>query len=780
MKSLSDSLTSFFQPALPHGQTAPGGQTGASSTDPDTKTGGFFTWVDGASASVTGFANGILAAVTTFVEAPVKSTTTILSNGDVADEDSVSVSEEEVVVVAEEKGKGNADHPGTPGRPALGNAPEKGTTTTVPNFDFEESASASGDEEVEEAHESAPPKTPRPSHSPLRHSQLLADVYTPDAIDTLLANSRARRKEAEQREATQRRIDAIVRWWKHDTSPPQEMLKRLEIEMVDLRSVAVLLKKLCGEGFMSPTYEPAVALVIAATNREDRSLHSLINDHTQASRQNATKGDLESDLRHVRAMLDACVPKLNFQNWTVQEAFSAMRVACPCPPSRLRSALAVLQNASTGPAERTRLAREFLAEIRYSNRDTHGSPQPMTLAQYLLSGMRSTANGLREGKCHYAARIVVQGGALYLLSGASLPLRIGFAVLGTGLPQLYACWRLYDVESSEYKADPSKAFTLAKIVSVAGPLLFTLGPIAAGGAIGSPALMSAGLSLGEGSSINAIGRVLRQAVQSWSMSSWTAGISLVHTDGIGLSADEQRSLNCVRDALYTATSILLLVVGPTVTQEWLKQSIAALKGTNLAQNAFLDAVQRSLYGGLNEMCDGWNPDVAKVACKLLWGREYIIQPGTQRNPGKDPQHFFNQTASRQITTAPSDILSAAAHLADEFGAPPAVGIALRSTSALFTGLWGSLRGRVVGIVNTTVPIDQEGSRNPSGLLSTATKTVQSLWRRSPAENRSWMYKRPAPPPTQSAPQATGEDESARENRFDISDSADNDNDADNR
>lgn len=558
------------------------------------------------------------------------------------------------------------------------------------------------------------------------------------------------------------------------------MLRRLETEMGDLQSVALLLKQLCDEGSTSQAFEPAMALVFAATQREDRSLHSLIQGGTQASRESASKQELEKDLKHVRKLLDACIPELDAQTLGLLQAFDAVRLTCTCPPSRLRFALAVIQNATSGPPARALLAQELLAEMRYSHRDTHGSTQPMTWAQYAMASLRVGANGLREGGCQYASRILAHGGALYLLSSASLPVRIGFAVLGTGLPQLYACWRLYAVESSEYKANPSKAFTLAKVMSIAGPLLLTIGTMAIGRGSGNDALMMAGLRAGETLAINAIGRVVRQIFQSWTMSPLTAGLSLVHADGIGLSAAEQQSLNCWRDALYVATSILLTFAGPIVAQEWLKRTIEAFKSANLARSAFSEAMIRALFGSLNEMCDGWNPDAAKVICKVLWGKDYVLQPGTQRNPGKDPDHALNQSASRLVFIAPADIFAAAAQLADDFGAPREVGMGLRVSSALWGGLLGALRGRVVSIVSTTAPLDQDGSRNPNGLLSKATKAAQSLGRSSSAANPQWLHTRPAAAPTQSVPQAPDDDPNAHENSVAISDGDDNENDADNR
>lgn len=740
--------------ALHDSACSPTAQPVASPIDPGWS---LFASITAASTSVKGFVNDIMAATATLGGASEKSAVTTVPNFEV--DEAVSASGDEGAEQAE-----MADHPGAPGRPTPGSGLQ--------------SASRSGSDSESGSEQPMTPRSPlaqaRSSGIP-RFSELRTEVCEPDAIDALLASARARMKEAEQQEATQTRIGSIVRWWKNEKSPPLAMLRHLEIELGDVQSVAVLLKQLCDSGSRHPGFEPAMALVIAATNREDRSLQSLVDGRAQASRDNATKRELEADLKHVRKLLDACVPELNAQRLGLLQAFGAIRFACMCPPSRLRSALAVLQNATSGPPERALLAKELLAEIRYSHRDAHGAPQPMTWAEYLLAGARSGANGLREGGCHWAARVLAQGGALYLISNASLPVRIGFAVLGTGLPQLYAVWRLHDVESSEYKAHPSKAFTLMKVLSLASPLLLTVGPIAAGGAMANNALMNVGLKIGEGLSINAIGRVVRQLFQSWTMSSLTAPVSLVHADGIGLSASEQMSLNCMRDDLYTATSILLIGVGPIVTQEWLKQAIAALKTAYPARNAFVEAMLRNILGGLNEMCDGWNPDAAKALRKLLWGEDYVLQPGTQRNPGKDPGHFLNQSASRVVSNTPSDIFSAAAQLADEMAAPREVGIALRLTSALFNGLVGGLRGRVISVVSTTTPMDQDGSRNPSGRLSWATKAAQSLWSPSATVNPSWLRTIPAPPPAQGATEASNEYEGSGEERSDVSDGNDNDN-----
>ena len=148
--------------------------------------------------------------------------------------------------------------------------------------------------------------------------------------------------------------------------------------------------------------------------------------------------------------------------------------------------------------------------------------------------------------------------------------------------------------------------------------------------------------------VNAIGRAVREFFQTWSRSKVTAGLDLVHADGTGLTASEQRWVNLVRDALYTATSLLLLCGGQALAKEWLAKVAASVVDTS---SAFAAAALLNIFTGLNDMCEGWSMDTARVICRRIWGDDYVLRPGTQHNPGIDPTHYFNHTASR-LTTGP--------------------------------------------------------------------------------------------------------------------------------
>ena len=181
--------------------------------------------------------------------------------------------------------------------------------------------------------------------------------------------------------------------------------------------------------------------------------------------------------------------------------------------------------------------------------------------------------------------------------------------------------------------------------------------------------------------VNAIGRAVREIFKTWSRSKATAGFNVVHADGTGLTASEQRWVNLVRDALYTATSLLLLFGGQALAKEWLAKVAASVADI---PSAFAAAALLNIFTGLNDMCEGWTMDMARVICKLIWGDEYVLQPGTQHNPGWDPTHFLTHAAARLTTGPIIDLFGAAAMVAAYFGLFD-LGKVLQSMGARFNG-----------------------------------------------------------------------------------------------
>jgi hypothetical protein len=212
--------------------------------------------------------------------------------------------------------------------------------------------------------------------------------------------------------------------------------------------------------------------------------------------------------------------------------------------------------------------------------------------------------------------------------------------------------------------------------------------------------------------VNAIGRAVREIFQTWSRSKATAGFKVVHADGTGLTASEQWWVNLVRDALYTATSLLLLFGGQALAKDWLAKVAASVADI---PSAFAAAALLNIFTGLNDMCEGWTMDMARVICKLIWGDEYVLQPGTQHNPGWDPTHFLTHAAAR-LTTGPTiDIFGVAAMVAAYFGLFD-LGKVLQSMGAGLNGGAAGYRGRLPSYL-TRERVDEDGPTEPNGLLN---------------------------------------------------------------
>ena len=504
----------------------------------------------------------------------------------------------------------------------------------------------------------------------------------------------------------------IATWWhlEGDVSPA-EMLQRLRTDMTD-RQLARMLTQLCA------TDDPLVinGAFVLAIELSDTKNQCIVH---MALGTSADAGNRDSDIAHVKAMLQQAAAHHTGRH----SAHAVLVLQGQIPPSRQRLALARISSADNIPPEIAELASELLAEMRYSNRRTHGAPQPMSRCQAIAAAARWLAQGWREGTvAQFAARVAVQGSFLYLSSVTPPWARLAFVAVGTGVPQLLAFMHFYNARSEEYKAHPSKSFNALQAVAIAGPLLLTVGTLATGRAMSNDALIEAGIQVGEMFAINAMGRAVRAAFSSWSQSSLTAGVDLVHADGVGLTAQEQQTVNCVRDGLYVATSVLLLAVGPNLAKEWLAQTVkavAALPGASYAQASLLN-----IFSSLSDMCEAWTVDAAKVVCKTLWGKDYVLKPGTQPNPGLNPQHFYDHAATRIMSGTTPDIFNASAKACELMKVDPAWAIGLQTTGAIFNGLVAALRGRVMNIVRTDAPLDQEGSRNPAGLLSASFQAAQ--------------------------------------------------------
>ena len=130
------------------------------------------------------------------------------------------------------------------------------------------------------------------------------------------------------------------------------------------------------------------------------------------------------------------------------------------------------------------------------------------------------------------------------------------------------------------------------------------------------------------------------------------------------------------------------------------------------------------------MCEAWCKEHVKSVCGLFWGDDYVLRPGTQHNPGIDPTHYLNHTASRLTTGPIIDMFMAAAAVASEMGASDHAVRALQSLGAVTNGLLGVLRGRVISHVNSEVSVDEDGTKEPAGLCTGIAEAVRYGARKS--------------------------------------------------
>jgi hypothetical protein len=215
-----------------------------------------------------------------------------------------------------------------------------------------------------------------------------------------------------------------------------------------------------------------------------------------------------------------------------------------------------------------------------------------------------------------------------------------------------------------------------------------------------------------------------------------AGFKLVHKDGTGLTAQEQKELNILRDALYVLACVVVIGVGGAFAQNYLR-ALFAMNGL-IAQHLG-KAMADALLGSIVEYLDGMFPDIAKAVVAAC-NSELVLQPGEQKFVNKQSfESFKTQTAVRVVTGSVPDLFSAMAAMADSCGLPPAVSATMRGLAALMTGLFMGPRGRTLNYLATDKPLIQDGAKNPAGLLSVLTSApgwLADLVRGDPEDEQS--------------------------------------------
>ena len=157
----------------------------------------------------------------------------------------------------------------------------------------------------------------------------------------------------------------------------------------------------------------------------------------------------------------------------------------------------------------------------------------------------------------------------------------------------------------------------------------------------------------------------------------------------------------------------MLFGGQALAKEWLAKVVASVADI---PSAFAAAALLNLFTGLNDMCEGWTMDMARVICKLIWGDDYVLRPGTQHNPGLDPTYFLTHAAARFTTGS----------LIDLFGwqrwwrATLAYSIwsrGCRAWARWFNGGLGGYRGRLPAICPPGNRSAKKANMEPNGLLN---------------------------------------------------------------
>lgn len=474
----------------------------------------------------------------------------------------------------------------------------------------------------------------------------------------------------------------------------------------------------------APDFElqKAVYALLAESDHENQVIPLLIE---AASNSNTVAGDIVQVYNAILVARRCGLPEAQAEKWLRQNP--------SITHERVRDAL----NSLIGqlPGKGRDFAQGVSHEMKYGNQTEHVQPTPMTTEALLKTAASILFNGPREGLSQYLAQVLMH--ALFLAAFLKLHISVQCLLSGGALffTQIFGYLRVDSQKSDEYRAHPVKSFTVQQGFSLGLPLFAVATPLFAA-CLGLPPQVIDVLQSGANLQIRKrLANVFRELAQTYTRSHLTAGFDFLHADGSGLTAREQWWVNLVRDLLYTITSVLLLFVGPVLAKEWLAQAAASVTDTC---SAFQAAALLNIFTGLNDMCEGWSMDMARVICRLLWGDDYILQPGDQYNPRTNPDMWANHTASRFITGPIIDFLLWLAEALEKAGVSPHAVRLVQFLAAAINGLVGGLRGRVISMVNWNgpdgpVPVTEEGqkesgrrgNREPRGLASWIFDTVRS-------------------------------------------------------
>lgn len=396
-----------------------------------------------------------------------------------------------------------------------------------------------------------------------------------------------------------------------------------------------------------------------------------------------------------------------FVETTIGEQCTQLLAMASISPARLRYALYLI---SKGGGSKGRAAARLLDEMRYSLREATGSNLPMTNGEITQHFFQGIGNCFMEGGSHYAASVGVSLVAYAMGPYASL-LAAGSVAL-----QIYSVRWLQGQKTAEYQQQQSRTAELL----LATPLL--VAPASAACAIVKliesfgylPVVLPP--SFGKTLVYFVIIRFLRQLPQSWLRNGHFAGFQVRHADGTGLDADEQFTLNIWRDAAYLVLGGLFLYFGPTLTRQVLESLDVVGEAAATVGGEVITVFVSSLWAALAEFVDGGIPDWIRLFYRLVKGDRYMLQPGTQVNPGRDPTHYLKNSTARGVANGLADFFNS---LSDAMTAleQPELAELSRLLAIIWNGLAGSLRTRFADYLTTGETLADNGSKNPAGLMT---------------------------------------------------------------
>lgn len=318
-----------------------------------------------------------------------------------------------------------------------------------------------------------------------------------------------------------------------------------------------------------------------------------------------------------------------------------------------------------------------------------------------VEGLKVLLNGVREGGAHLLAGWSVRAAVSAM---SSQPGALCLSALASATATLGSVHYLRRNATPQYWMQPVASVSALMGLAAVSAVVTV---VSAGVVIAMDS--TAELPAAQALMVVNLARLLRQVVQTYTQSPLTASTKLVRDDGTPLNAQQQYRLNIIRDLLYVTSSMALLG-GASVPQ--VQQAMAGLSNITGFSVSLLAS-------GINEMMDGWNPDLARLLY-TCFSNDVALIPGSQDcfwpDVGQGQRPCMDQMASRTTLGAPADLLNAVAMLLRHFGLSSAA-LPVSFVGTVVNGGLGGLRARLLGYMRSGQIVEENGSRNPMGLLS---------------------------------------------------------------